>query len=560
MRGAVPLGVRIRPVVRHHLAQRQQYIRLDVGIGVFVDRDGGCGVQAMQMAHAVLDAAFADGSLDLAGDIYHFLMRTGLERDFLHAPSIQQLMQRRYNIAGGSKSPQIILLNYTTPGGGSLTDCCKGVSKLLVFLVFLLALVSCPPSAEDEGPALEKGPRRDLGQAETVKPVSVADIDLAGTDDPELDEIAREVMDARGIFVPADEKPESEWMAFKVRLEAKAKDNPSPFTYWLLAGVYNRLSEGSLEAVFAARQAVRLAPKSSWAQDMLGFVLSAAGQEAEARDAYQAALKLARKGAKPPNALAKSGGRDEEVSAGGGRDEELAKAGGRDEEILSAGGRDEEVLSDRQDRELRVFADVRLADLAPAVELVAKYPAEPLELSALGLPDADDKDVAKLARRILSPQGYVHYPPEITDREWSGIAKELQRKLVSQPSALVAWLGTGVLLENALWGQEPLVADALEAARKAVELAPDSSRAHCILGIAYYFNKMIDRAIEELDRAVELDSKCAAPHFALADIFTRQENYGRARKELQAIKALGKAGQVEFEAAAQKLQELDKLP
>jgi len=154
---------------------------------------------------------------------------------------------------------------------------------LIVSIILLLISAACVPSAEDEGPAIEKGPARGIGGVETDKPVQVSDMDLAGSDDPELDELARELLDARGAFISGDEKSEDEWMSYRDTLNAKVKDSPTPFGYWLLAGVNNAISAGSPDALEAAKMAATLAPKSSWAFDMLGFVLSSAGLEKRRR-------------------------------------------------------------------------------------------------------------------------------------------------------------------------------------------------------------------------------------------------------------------------------------
>lgn len=423
---------------------------------------------------------------------------------------------------------------------------------LIVSFILLLISAACVPTAEDEGPAIEKGPPRGLGGVEAERPVQVSDMDLGGTDDPELDELARELLDARGAFIPGDEKSEDEWMSYRETLSAKVKDNPSPLGYWLLAGVNNTISEGSPEALAAAKKAVQLAPNSSWAYDMLGFVLSAAGEEAEAQAALDKALGFAGDGIWPPHVRAMGGGQDDDITAGG-QDDDIT-AGGQDDDI-TGGGQDDDILRSLGEG---AFKDVRTSHLAPSQALVKKHRSEPLKPTALGLPGAENAEDADLARRVLTPQGYIMRPADMKDRDWSDIAKALRNRLRKDPSAFKAWLAAGVVLADAEWGDTAKVGEALRAAQQAVELAPDSARAYCMLGIALYFNKMPARAVNQLNKAVELDKSLAAPHFVLADIYARQKDYRRARTELKAIMELGKSGEAEYEAAAQKLQLLDK--
>jgi len=423
---------------------------------------------------------------------------------------------------------------------------------LIVSFVLLLITAACVPSTEDEGPAIEKGPARGIGAVEAEKPVQVSDMDLGGTDDPELDEIAREVLDARGAFVSGDEKSDDEWMSYRETLSAKVKDSPTPFAYWLLAGVNNAISAGSPEALEAAKMAASLAPESSWAFDMLGFVLTSAGLEKEAQAALGKALDNAGDGVRPPHAQAMAGGQDDDITASGQDDDILSS--GQDDDILSS-GQDDDILRSFGEG---AFKDVRTSHLAPSPALMKKHGSEPIKPTALGLPGAENAEDADLARRVLTPQGYILRPADMKDREWSDIAKALRNRLRKDPSAFKAWLVAGVLLADAEWGDTAKAGQALRAAQQAVELAPDSARAYYMLGIAYYFYKMPARAVNQLNKAVELDESFAAPHFVLADIYARQKDYRRARAELRAIMDLGKSGEAEYETAAQKLQLLDK--
>jgi|GEM_PF-2669039 len=435
---------------------------------------------------------------------------------------------------------------------------------IIISIILLLVAAACVPSTEDEGPAIEKGPARGIGGVEAEEPVRVSDMDLGGTGDPELDQIARDVLDARGAFVSGGEKSEDEWMSYRNTLSAKVKDNPTPFAYWLLAGVNNTISEGSAEALAAAKMSVTLAPSSSWAFDMLGFVLSSAGLEKEAQAAFGRALDNAGSGIKPPYTRTMAGGQDDDIT-GGGQDDDIMAGGGQDDDIMAGGGQDEDIMAGggQDDDILRAigetaFEDVRMSHLIPSPALVKKHGSVPIKPTALGLPGAESPEEADVARRVLTPQGYIMRPGEMKDRDWSDIAKALRNRLRKDPSAFKAWLAAGIILNDAEWGDTEKAGEALRAAQQAVELAPDSARAYYMLGLAYYFYKMPARAVNQLNKAVELDKNLAAPHFVLADIYARQKDYRRARAELQAIMDLGKSGEPEYETAAQKLQLLDK--
>jgi len=298
--------------------------------------------------------------------------------------------------------------------------------------------------------------------------------------------------------------------------------------------------------------AASLAPESSWAFDMLGFVLTSAGLEKEAQAALGKALDNAGDGVRPPHAQAMAGGQDDDITASGQDDDILSS--GQDDDILSS-GQDDDILRSLGES---AFKGVRISHLAPSPALMKKHGSEPIKPTALGLPGAENAEDADLARRVLTPQGYIMRPADMKDRDWSDIAKALRNRLRKGPSAFKAWLVAGVLLADAEWGDTAKAGQALRAAQQAVELAPDSARAYCMLGIAYYFYKMPARAVNQLNKAVELDESFAAPHFVLADIYARQKDYRRARAELRAIMDLGKSGEAEYETAAQKLQLLDK--
>lgn len=429
---------------------------------------------------------------------------------------------------------------------GLMTYRALWISAVLALLLAVMA--GCLPQTEDEGPAIEQGPGRKAMQAEDDSPVKPGDMDLAGSDDPELDEIAQAVLTTRGAFQGADEASEDEWMSYRAKLEDKLKDAPTAFGYWLLAGVHNALRKGSPEALGAAREAVKLAPKSAWAYDHLAFILESAGMEAEAKDAFKTAMSLAEGKRRPPHLELMTGGRDDDVMKGG-----------RDDDVLS-GGRDDDVLRSLEEGKPLTFADLRFVHLMPTDELLKELPAEPKELQKLGLAGyEDDDELLRTAEGLITPAGYVHKPKVMEPDEWLKRVKMLKYIQERKPNAFTSWLLAGALLNDARYGDEPTVGPALKAAQKAVEAAPESARVHFMLGAAQYFNKNLKAATDEFNQALKLDGNFAAPHFALADIALRQQDDLTAAKHLKAVLEMREPKDPEYKAAARKLKVLSEL-
>jgi len=452
---------------------------------------------------------------------------------------------------------------YNTPAGAAEEDVCcfrevDGMrSQRALWIVAAVALLltlaaGCLSQTEDEGPAIERGPAHRTTQGEAAAPVKPGDMDLAGSEDPELDEIARAVLTTRGAFRGAEEVSEDEWMGFRTRLEDKLKDSPSAFGYWLLAGVRNALEEGSPEALEAAREAVKLAPDSAWAYDHLGFILKSAGMDAEAEDALKTAMSLAEGKRRPPHLKLMAGGRDDDVMTGG-RDDDVMR-GGRDDDVLS-GGRDDDVLRSLQEGRPLTFANLRFEHLMPSGELLKELPSEPEELQKLGLAGYEgDEEVLRAARGLITPAGYIRKPRDLEPDEWHKRVKMLKYIHEHRPTAFNSWLLAGMLLHDARYGDAATVGPALRAAQKAVEAAPDSARAHFILGVAHYFNKNVKAAAEEFGEAKRLNDRLAAPHFALADMALRQQDHLTAAKHLKAVMQMRKAEDPEYQAAAGRLK------
>jgi tetratricopeptide (TPR) repeat protein len=128
-----------------------------------------------------------------------------------------------------------------------------------------------------------------------------------------------------------------------------------------------------------------------------------------------------------------------------------------------------------------------------------------------------------------------------------------------KPNAFTSWLLAGALLNDARWGDAQTTSPALKAAQKAVEAAPESPRAHFMLGAAQYFNKNIKAATEEFNQALKLAEDFAAPHFALADIALRQQDNLAAAKHLKAVLEMREPDDPEYKAAARKLKALQSI-
>lgn len=79
--------------------------------------------------------------------------------------------------------------------------------------------------------------------------------------------------------------------------------------------------------------------------------------------------------------------------------------------------------------------------------------------------------------------------------------------------------------------KQHLPADALPAARTAIQLAPDSADAHYILGRAYLEAGDTQQAVSELEKAVSTAPDSPEPHFALARAYTKANMMDKAAQE-----------------------------
>jgi len=99
--------------------------------------------------------------------------------------------------------------------------------------MLLVSATSISPLAQDES-SPSATTIRDEERATASK---LAQIDLPGTDDPELVEIAGAVLDDHGMVIPVRRLSCSQWEAYKAALEHKVAAQPTAFAYWLLSSV-----------------------------------------------------------------------------------------------------------------------------------------------------------------------------------------------------------------------------------------------------------------------------------------------------------------------------------
>lgn len=411
---------------------------------------------------------------------------------------------------------------------------------LFATLVFIAFIAGCPQQAADSNTI-----SRPLPKGEAAKPITAADIDMAGNDDKELNSIAAKVLEKDGAFVASERLTPKEWDKLKAQLAGKVKSDPKPFAYYLLAGVENTMGAGSAEAFAAAQEAVKLAPESAWANDILGQVLLMGGRDDEANAAFEKAKTLSAKGVPPPYVTANSGGRDDEVMSGG-----------RDDEVAGSGGRDEEVGESKLAAELGT-GPMRYANYAPDIKLAiepgntAKYDA-----AKLGFKGSDDKEFAEIAAKLLTPQGYFYRDAAIAEADWKAMMDDLAAKAKAGDNALAAWLYAGAMLVDKDIVESPALKKVIVQADKAASLQPESPRALYLQGVALALSGASDKAIKALAKAAKLDPEYAAPHFALADVYARIGNMDMAKAELNAVGKIKDVSKAEKSSAEAKLKAL----
>ncbi len=420
---------------------------------------------------------------------------------------------------------------------------------LFAILVIIAFIAGCPKPAADSNTI-----GRPLPKGEAAKPITTADIDMAGNDDKELEGIAPKVLDKDGTFVASERLTPKEWDKLKAQLAGKAKSDPKPFVYYLLAGVENAMGPGSAEALAAAQEAVKLAPESAWANDILGQVLLMGGRDEEANAAFENAKTLSAKGVPPPYVTANSGGRDDEVMSGG-RDDEVM-SGGRDDEVAGSGGRDDEVGESKLAADLGT-GPMRYANYAPDIKLAiepgntAKYDA-----AKLGFKGAEDKELAEIAAKLLTPQGYFYRDTAIAEADWKAMMDKLAGKTKAGDNALAAWLYAGAMLVEKDIVESPALKKVIVQADKAASLQPESSRALYMQGVTLALSGASDKAIKALAKAAKLDPAYAAPRLALADVYARLGNNDMAKAELDIVAKMRDVSKAEKAAAEAKKKAL----
>lgn len=133
----------------------------------------------------------------------------------------------------------------------------------------------------------------------------------------------------------------------------------------------------------------------------------------------------------------------------------------------------------------------------PANELVAR----------LGLPGMEDKELGDVARAILNERLEVKAQNELTNAEWMAYEQALRRELEQTPTALGLYLLAGLNIKLATGKDDPRAEEALNLALRCLAAAPNSSRAECTLGQAYFGLQRLVEAVAELEAAIRLDPK-----------------------------------------------------
>jgi hypothetical protein len=80
----VAFAVFVGAAVRYQAIEGSLYVAGDVGIGVFVDRDGGSGVRDVEVADAGFDLGFGYEGLHFVADVYELVAAGGCDLYGLH--------------------------------------------------------------------------------------------------------------------------------------------------------------------------------------------------------------------------------------------------------------------------------------------------------------------------------------------------------------------------------------------------------------------------------------------------------------------------------------------
>jgi len=97
--------------------------------------------------------------------------------------------------------------------------------------------------------------------------------------------------------------------------------------------------------------------------------------------------------------------------------------------------------------------------------------------------------------------------------------------------------------------------DTIPQLQKTLEIIPNSSRAHFLLGVCYFEGRYTDEAIEHLNRAIELESDFADSYMILGDIYKFRKENKKAVQFYDKFLELSK-DRIKMEAVKQKREQI----
>lgn len=176
--------------------------------------------------------------------------------------------------------------------------------------------------------------------------------------------------------------------------------------------------------------------------------------------------------------------------------------------------RDVHLWGERYDRELTAenLFDLQ-AELAARIAEILRVKLSPGEQRRMGRAPTENLDAYRLC---VQARGFVD---QRTGESMRRAVDYFRRTLDRDPSYALAWSGLAdalALLEFYGHDLPDDAPDAMEAARRAVELTPESGEAHTSLGILHSLRREGPDALRELGRARELAPSYAEPHAWLA--------------------------------------------
>ena len=154
------------------------------------------------------------------------------------------------------------------------------------------------------------------------------------------------------------------------------------------------------------------------------------------------------------------------------------------------------------------------AGLAEARALTFEYPGA--REAALRAVELDDGQAT--AHAVL---GFVKLH---ADWDWAGAEAELKRALELDPRNPTAHLWSAIL-----WEATGRTAEAVAAARRAVELAPGQAQVRAGLGYRLYWARRYDEAVAELTASLEQDPESSTAHYFIGRARVQQGRFDEAR-------------------------------